>query len=209
MVNNVPYVKFSPAAGNLTMISTGGVFQDYFYASPAAGGPQIVGKLAVTPTNPTITLSDVKQTSKTLMFSERRNDPANLNGPSTRRWDYAAPDSTFSGSSAPSLPPGMRVENEWAFSWPDTITPPANGNPNPSFDSSITTPGVSVKVPLFPFRTDQGGNSTTPLNPNSMHAGIVIMTFCDGSVSSVSDSVSDSPGWCKTYFAVPDVSNTN
>jgi hypothetical protein len=98
----------------------------------------------------------------------------------------------------------VRVENEWAFSWPDTTTPPANGNPNPCFNSSIT-----VNVPLFPFRTDQSSKSTTPSNPNSMHAGIVIMTFCDGSVSSVSDSASDSAGWCKTYFAVPDVSNTN
>ena len=140
-----------------------------------------------------IAASDVKQTSKTVMFAERKNDSL---ASSARQWDWAAPDNTTSSNGY--TPPG-RVENQWGFSWPDTITP--NLSTNPSYDPNTATSGLPVSAPLYAYRTDQG-TSATPLNANLMHPGIIIMTFCDGHV----DSVSTETG-CKTLLAVPDLQN--
>ncbi len=145
-----------------------------------------------------IALADVKQASKTLMFAERKNDPTASPGPSTRRWDYY----TLDGA-APGVAPLGRVENGLGFSWPDTITPPSGGNANPNYDPSTSTPGIPVTIPLLPFRTDQPAGKNA-LNANLMHPGVIIMTFCDGHV----DSVSEDTG-CKTYYAVPDLQSMN
>jgi prepilin-type N-terminal cleavage/methylation domain-containing protein/prepilin-type processing-associated H-X9-DG protein len=185
IANQQPYAKFGPAAG-VVSITTPGIFQDYFYPN-AVGSTNIV-----TPTVAMISLADVKSPQTTLMFAERRNDPT---ASSARQWDYAMPDSTTSSVSSPS----GRVENEWAFSWPDTLTP--TSSTNPSYDPNTATPGIAVNVPLFPFRTDQG-SSATPLNSRLLHSGIIIMAFCDGHV----DSISQDTG-CKTYYAVPDLQN--
>ena len=189
-------------------ITTGGVFQDYFYSSQ---GNQTVGTAPLTPTIAQISLSDVKQTSRTVMLSERRNDPIQTqsSSPSSiRRWDYVGKIPVTGGY--------QKYFSEWqqgtpcrpelilGFSWPDTVVPPPpiGTIANPSFGASTT-----VGSALLPFCSEQPANASVPeygngnARPTNMHSGVVIMTFCDGHVESISDDAA-----CSAYYAVPDTS---
>jgi prepilin-type processing-associated H-X9-DG protein len=161
-------VNNPPKTGCVGAIATKGVFRDYF--SYATG--------AVMPTEPMISLSDVKSPARTVMLSERVNFYDNF----VRQWNLtgltsAATTTDTTSQGATGYPNALQ---RFGFSWPD-----------PTVSALQMT---AVNVP-FMAQSTPGSSGPILLPP---HPGVVIITFCDGHVDSVSDDA-----LCSVYVGSP------
>ena len=149
-----------------------GVFRDYYSYNP--------------PTDTVISLSDVKTPARTVMLSEKINNwDSTLTR--TRVWNKQLVNGAGNQTMTPPQYPLSRIirTNVWeyfGFSWPD---------PNPSLPNANLLAPITVNVPLsaLPLYNTRS-NITTP------HPGVVIITFADGHVDSISDDT-----LCSVYQA--------
>jgi type II secretory pathway pseudopilin PulG len=124
-----------------------------------------------------ISLANVKSTSNTVMLSERFFQTT-----TSRQWTDTYDDST----------PSATIAKQFGFSWPNYQPLSTAAAPSTS-DHSILQ---SMRI-CTPYSS--GGTKYLP-PMQSIHPGVILMTFCDGSVKEVSNDVT-----CAStlYLAVP------
>jgi prepilin-type N-terminal cleavage/methylation domain-containing protein len=148
---------------------------------PSPGGLGIFRDYAASPPDQKISLSDVKSPSQTVMLSEKpfvRAAPA-----AARQW----------------------TDTNAFFSWPNYPPLPAPvEQPDPSYISSDgPLPNMTVAEPFLAGSTKYwpplASQSIAPgVQAQSPHAGVVVVTFCDGHTDTIP---AETP--CSTYRAVP------
>jgi prepilin-type N-terminal cleavage/methylation domain-containing protein len=132
---------------------------------------------SVMPSATMITLSDLKSPARTIMFSERSNVaayPRQWNQPFYLSGNTNTTDTTPITGSHP-----MNAWQDFGLSWPD---------PNAIVSGNAAFAATTVRDPL---------TALPPLS-NTPHPGVVLMTFGDGHVESVTDE-----SLCSLYQATP------
>lgn len=166
----------------VTYVTNLGLYNNSTSAPPALS-PGVVRPMAIegifrdyfsaTSPSTTISLADVKSPATTILIAEKQNDTGLV-----RTWN-----AVFESG-------GQTVtSNAWqsyGFTWPNGYTPPVD--PAPDAANFAVLQNMCVGVP--------NGSYYPPLPP--IHPGIVVMTFCDGHVESVSQDAE-----CKSRLAVP------
>lgn len=160
---------------------------------PSPGGLGVFRNYAVSSAG-AISMSDVKSPSQTVLLSERVFSPATL----PRQWHEA----TWTPVTAPA---------RLGFTWPN-FPPrpysPANGlnYEQPLYaDSGLNPTSPNPLAPLPSARIGVQYQAVVSNNPvsylpplPSVHAGVVIITFCDGHTLAVRDDT-----LCTSYLAIP------
>jgi len=127
-----------------------------------------------TPINAMISLSDIGTPSRTLMFAEKKDEDPTM----FREWPVGTFKTTVNGQELTDTTTSPNNAMQWfGFTWPNT--------------QPLTPQPTSGDLPTIQARTVNF--DLPPLHPN-----IVVMTFCDGHVESVSDEAS-----CSAYLATP------
>ncbi|MCE5268758.1 MAG: DUF1559 domain-containing protein [Planctomycetaceae bacterium] len=147
---------------------------------PVAGGsPGALGVFrdySIGATN-ALTLSDVKSQSQTVMLSER---VFALSATTPRRWDERPP-----------AVPAATLYSRFGFSWPNyQPLPPPVEQPRPADLPVLQNTFVGIPYVL-------GSVTYWPPLP-TIHAGVVVVTFCDGHVDRVNEDAA-----CSAYQALP------